>query len=86
MAEIYKTDYIEIKKIMAEKEIKTIKELAEKTGINRNTLSNILNGKVQPSSDVMEKLVFSLEIPPERAVFFLALSYAPRKLGNGGAQ
>ena len=46
MAEIYKTDYIEIKKIMAEKEIKTIKELAEKTGINRNTLSNILNGKV----------------------------------------
>ena len=38
MAEIYKTDYIEIKKIMAEKEIKTIKELAEKTGINRNTL------------------------------------------------
>ena len=43
MAEIYKTDYIEIKKIMAEKEIKTIKELAEKTGINRNTLSNILN-------------------------------------------
>ena len=37
MAEIYKTDYIEIKKIMAEKEIKTIKELAEKTGINRNT-------------------------------------------------
>ncbi|MFR2896205.1 helix-turn-helix domain-containing protein [Hungatella sp.] len=87
MAEIYKTDYIEIKKIMAEKEIKTIKELAEKTGINRNTLSNILNGKVQPSSDVMEKLVFSLEIPPEKAGrIFLALSYAPRKLGNGGAQ
>lgn len=72
MAEIYKTDYIEIKKIMAEKEIKTIKELAEKTGINRNTLSNILNGKVQPSSDVMEKLVLSLEIPPEKAgrIFF----------------
>ena len=72
MAEIYKTDYIEIKKIMAEKEIKTIKELAENTGINRNTLSNILNGKVQPSSDVMEKLVFSLEIPPEKAgrIFF----------------
>ena len=64
MAEIYKTDYIEIKKIMAEKEIKTIKD--------RNTLSNILNGKVQPSSDVMEKLVFSLEIPPEKAgrIFF----------------
>ena len=72
MAEIYKTDYIEIKKIKAEKEIKTIKELAEKTGINRNTLSNILNGKVQPSSDVMENLVFSLEIPPEKAgrIFF----------------
>lgn len=72
MAELYKTDYIEIKKIMAEKEIKTIKELAEKTGINRNTLSNVLSGKIQPSSDVMEKLVFFLEIPPETAgrIFF----------------
>lgn len=72
MAELYKTDYIEIKKIMAEKEIKTIKELAEKTGINRNTLSNVLSGKIQPSSDIMEKLVFFLEIPPETAgrIFF----------------
>lgn len=72
MAELYKTDYIEIKKIMAEKEIKTIKELAEKTGINRNTLSNVLSGKIQPSSDVMEKLVFFLEISPETAgrIFF----------------
>lgn len=72
MAEIYKTDYIEIKKIMAEKEIKTIKELAEITGVSRNTLSSVLSGKIQPSSDVMEKLVFSLDIPPEKAgrIFF----------------
>lgn len=72
MAELYKTDYIEIKKIMVEKGIKTVKELSEKTGISRNTLSTVLSGKTQPSSDVMEKLVFFLEIPPETAgrIFF----------------
>lgn len=72
MASVFKTDYIELKKIMAEKEIKTVKELAEKSGVNRNTLADVLNGKVQPSSDVMQKLVIALEINPEKAgsIFF----------------
>lgn len=72
MASVFKTDYIELRKIMAEKEIKTVKELAEKSGVNRNTLADVLNGKVQPSSDVMQKLVISLEINPEKAgsIFF----------------
>jgi transcriptional regulator with XRE-family HTH domain len=72
MASIFKTDYIELRKIMAEKEIKTTKELAEKSGINRNTLGDILNGKIQPSADVMERLVITLEIKPEKAgkIFF----------------
>ena len=85
MAEIYKTDYIEIKKIMAEKEIKTIKELAEKTGINRNTLSNILKCSPRPTS--WKSSYFLWRSRQKRpAVFFLALSYAPRKLRNGGTQ
>lgn len=72
MKRIFKTDHIELKKIMAEKEIKTIKELSERSGINRNTLAQIVNGEKQPSSDVMEKLVITLEIEPERAgkIFF----------------
>ena len=72
MAGIFRTDTIELRKIMAEKAIKTTKELSEKSGINRNTLSSVLNGTTQPSSDVMEKLVFALEIEPEKAgnIFF----------------
>lgn len=72
MESIFKTDYIELKKIMAEKEIKTVKELAEKSGVNRITLADVLKGKTQPSSDVMQKLVISLEIEPENAgrIFF----------------
>lgn len=69
---IYKTDTIELKKIMAEKEIDTILELSKKSGIGRNTLAKVLSGAIQPSSDTMEKLVFALEIEPERAgpIFF----------------
>jgi len=69
---IYKTDVIAIKKRMAEKRIRTIKELSERSGIGRNTLAKVLNEEIQPSSDTMEKLVFCLEIPPQDAgsIFF----------------
>lgn len=69
---IYRTNVIEIKKRMAEKRIRTIKELSERSGIGRNTLSKVLNEEIQPSSDTMEKLVFCLEIPPKDAgsIFF----------------
>lgn len=72
MAGIFKTDTIELRKIMAEKEIKTTKELSERSGVNRNTLASVLNGSAQPSSDTMEKLVFALDMSPEKAgaVFF----------------
>ena len=72
MERLFKTDHIELRKIMAEKEINTIKELADKSGINRNTLAQVFKGEKQPSSDVMEKLVATLEIEPERAgrIFF----------------
>lgn len=68
----YKTDVIELRKIMAEKNIKTIVELSEKSGINRNTLGKILDGSIQPSSEVMDRLVFTLDIEPANAgkIFF----------------
>lgn len=66
------TDCIELKKIMAEQNIKNISELAKKSGVNRNTLSNVIRGEKQPSADVMEKLVITLNMEPARAgkVFF----------------
>ena len=70
---IYRTDTNEIKKIMIDRDIKSITELSEKSGIGRNTLAKVLNGQIQPSSDTMEKLVYTLKIPPEKAgkIFFM---------------
>ena len=58
---------------MAEKGIKTILELSKKSGINRNTLGKILDGSIQPSYDAMDRLVYTLEIQPEKAgrIFFM---------------
>lgn len=76
MTRIYKTDHIALKKIMVEHEIDSIQELANRTQINRNTLSKILSGKARPSSEAMEKLVFTLNIAPEEAgkIFFGTVS------------
>lgn len=72
MASIYKADVSEIKKAMIDKEIDTIIQLASITGVNRNSLSKILNGETQPSSEIMDRLVDALEIEPETAgkIFF----------------
>ena len=66
------TDTIAIKKIMLEKGYKTISSLAAESGINRTTLGKVLDGKIQPSSDVMFKLVETLDIPAAEAgqIFF----------------
>ncbi|MBE5966982.1 MAG: helix-turn-helix transcriptional regulator [Lachnospiraceae bacterium] len=57
---------------MIDRNISTITELSAKSGVNRNTLSQVLSGEIQPSSDVMDKLVSVLKIEPERAghIFF----------------
>ena len=72
MSAIYRTDYMEIRRIMMERRIDSIQDLAAKTGVNRNTLGKILSGKARPSSEVMERLVYTLNIQPEKAgkIFF----------------
>jgi len=69
---IMKVDIIALKKLMIEKEFDRISELAQASGISRATLSHILNGKAQPSSRIMEKLIITLDILPEDAgkIFF----------------
>ncbi|MEJ8306632.1 helix-turn-helix transcriptional regulator [Saccharibacillus sacchari] len=68
----YKTDVAALKKKMIDKDIPTIVALSEASGINRNTLSAVFKGKVQPSAEVMRKLVAVLGIQPEEAgrIFF----------------
>ena len=67
-----KTDVIELKKAIIEKGFKTNKSLAEASGINRNTIGQLLNGEIQPSYDVMVKLVATLELSEHNAgrIFF----------------
>lgn len=66
------TNTAELKKIMIDCNISSVKELSEKSGINRNTLAQVLNGKIQPSSNVMEQLILTLNIEPSVAgsIFF----------------
>lgn len=65
-------DVISLKKYMLDMGIDTIAELSKKSGVNRNTLSDVLNQKTKPSADVMYKLVICLGIPSAKAgeIFF----------------
>ena len=50
---IYTTDCIALRTKMAMKGINTIKELSQKSGVGRDTLSRILNGKLKPSTKIL---------------------------------
>lgn len=67
-----KTDTIALQKVMIDKGFRTITSLAKRSGVNRNTLGQIINGQVQPSYDVMMKLVITLELSETQAgcIFF----------------
>lgn len=68
----YITDVSELKKRMIDKDIGTIVELSDMTGVNRNTLGLIFNGKVQPTAPVMKKLISVLGLDSDKAgeIFF----------------
>lgn len=69
---MHEVDTKELKKRMIDCNINTIEELSRETGVNRNTLSDVINGKSRPSSYVMSKLVSILKLTPEDAgkIFF----------------
>lgn len=66
------TDTTALRVKMAQKGYKTIISLAENADIDRNTLSRVLDGEIQPSTIVMKKLVHVLNLKPEEAgeIFF----------------
>ena len=57
---------------MIDKGLEKIIDLSEASTINRNTLSMVLSGDMKPSTTVIEKLMYALDIPPEKAglIFF----------------
>lgn len=68
----YSVDTVELKKLMIDQGIDTIVELAEKAGISRDTASGVVNGKIRPSTAVMEKIMTALDMKPVEAgvIFF----------------
>lgn len=66
------TDVIFLKKRMVELGIRNMTELSKRSGINRNTLSQVLNGRIRPSSGTMNKLIHALFLTSAEAgmVFF----------------
>lgn len=73
MRYIYSVDTIELKKIMVENKLEKIVDLSEKSGVDRNTLSKVLNGDIRPSTLVIDKLIDALDIPIAKAgnIFFV---------------
>lgn len=69
----YMVDTKALKKLMVENEINTISELEAQSGINRNTLSDILNGVTFPSAKVIGRLIDVFHIPNENVggIFFV---------------
>ena len=58
----YTVDTIMLRKAMLDAGIMTGADLAEKAGVSRVTVSNILTGKFRPSSAVIEKIAYALEL------------------------
>lgn len=51
---------------------KTIGDITDRLSINRNTVSDVMNGRAKPSSLFMERFVCAFNVPPEKAgiIFF----------------
>ena len=54
--------YIRLKEIMAERGVKSV-ELAGRLGVTKQTVSNLINGKVMPSIDTIQKAADALGVP-----------------------
>ena len=69
---MYSIDIKELKKAMIDADLDEIKKLSEVTGINRNTLGDVLNGKIIPSTDVIMRLAKALNLSSARLgeIFF----------------
>lgn len=74
MNNAFRTDTVALKKLMIDNGFDRITDLAKASKIDRTTLGKVLSGKIQPTTDVMYKLVATLCISPNQAgsIFFKA--------------
>lgn len=69
---MFYVDSCALRKKALDKGLVKINEISEKTGVNRNTLSDILSNNTQPSTSVINALISNLDIPQEDvgSIFF----------------
>lgn len=53
---------VRIREIMSEKGVTSV-ELAEKIGVSKATISNLINNKTMPSIDTLGKIAIALGVP-----------------------
>lgn len=65
-------DIKELRRYAMDLDCFSINDIANRTHIDRNTISSVLNGKMYPSSCVMGKFIDGLNIPLDKAgkIFF----------------
>lgn len=61
----YMVDTQELRKAMIDADLTTAVRLAEASGVDRNTIGAILNGKIKPSAPVIEKIAKALSLTGE---------------------
>lgn len=69
----YRVDTIALRKLMVENNINTFTEMAEKSGVVRDTVASVVKGDSRPSTAVIEKFMAALNIDPVNAgpIFFV---------------
>lgn len=58
----YEVDIIKLQIAITKAGFKNIKAFAAASGINRNTIASVINGKKRPSSIVIEKISRALKL------------------------
>ena len=58
----YEVDIAELRKRMIENDCDTIEKLSDASGVNRNTVADVVKGRTFPSSIVMSKIGQALNI------------------------
>lgn len=72
MSKTYKVNILVLWDQAERKGIRSVEELSERSGVDRDVLLPILEGRSLPSFDIMLKLASALELFPELAgrIFF----------------
>lgn len=75
----YSVDVPTLKKVLIDKNLDRIRDFSKASGVNRITISAILNG-YKPSSETMYKIANTLDLTPELAgKIFFSLTYVQSK-------